>query len=418
MSENNILEPVINAFWDVGVLLLRCIFGESKEFDFDKFFKDTEFKNKKEIYPSVYKKYKTDVGTMYLITIPVGMELEDFQKLQAPMEQQAKKKMDIKYKNGFIEIEVIEKELEKNYNYVLPTRTKDYIEIPIGESLRGTECINLKKIPNVLITGTTGSGKSICSKGILTSLVNMYNPKELELYLIDFKQVELGSFRALEHTKVFEREVEPAKEVISTLMEECNNRYSEFFKHGLTNIYDYNKKFPKKKMPFQVLFIEEFIMLQMDKSKIAMTLLKQFASLCRASGQYIFITCQRADNTVIDGVLKSNVGNRIVFRMEDSKNSIIALDSEGAEDLRGNGHGILKIGATKTEFQGYYITDRQVNEYTKKWIKKPSKELEGYDKYKLLDNNKKAVTTEFKKESSEYKKNTDKITDLSFLDKL
>ncbi len=418
MSENNILEPVINAFWDVGVLLWRCIFGESKEFNFDKFFKDIEFKNKKEIYPTVYKKYKTDVGTMYLITIPVGMELEDFQKLQAPMEQQAKKKMDIKYKNGFIEIEVIEKELEKNYNYILPTRTKDYIEIPIGESLRGTEYINLKEIPNSLVTGTTGSGKSVCGKAILTSLVNMYTPKELELYLIDFKQVELASFRNLEHTKVFEREIEPAKEVISTLMEECNRRYDEFFKHGLNNIYDYNKKFSNKKMPFQILFIEEFVMLQEDKKKIAMSMLRTFSSLCRASGQYIFITCQRADNTVIDGVLKACIGNRIVFRMEDSKNSIIALDSEGAEDLEGRGHGILKVGATKTEFRGYNITDEQVYKYTKKWIKKPSKEIKKYDEYKSLDNNKKAVTTENKKESSEYKKNSNKIESWDFLDKL
>ena len=73
MSDNNILEPIINAFWDVGCVLFKMIFGESKEFNFDKFFKDTEFKNKKEIYPSVYKKYKTDVGTMYLLTIPTGM---------------------------------------------------------------------------------------------------------------------------------------------------------------------------------------------------------------------------------------------------------------------------------------------------------------------------------------------------------
>ena len=72
MSKNNILEPVINAFWDVGMLLWRCIFGESKEFNFDKFFKNIEFKNKKEIYPSVYKKYKTDIGTMYLITVRYG----------------------------------------------------------------------------------------------------------------------------------------------------------------------------------------------------------------------------------------------------------------------------------------------------------------------------------------------------------
>ena len=417
-NDNNALRPIFDIFWDAGCLLCRCIFGENKAFNFEKFFNNIEFKNKKEIYPTVYKNFETNLGTKYLITIPPGMELKNFIAIKGAMEQQAKRQMNIEYKNGFIEIEVIERELEKSYNYSLPIRDTDYIKIPIGESLRGTEYINLKEIPNSLITGTTGSGKSVCSKAILTSLVNMYNPKELELYLIDFKQVELASFRNLEHTKAFEREVEPAKEIISELMEECNNRYSEFFRHRLTSIYQYNEKFPSKKMPYQVLFIEEFVMLQMDKSKIAMTLLKQFASLCRASGQYIFISCQRADNTVIDGVLKANVGNRIVFRMEDSKNSIIALDSEGAEELEGKGHGILKIGANKTEFRSYNITDNQVYQYTKKWIKKPVRDVEKYKEYKTITKDKKATTKEFKKESSEYKKNTDKITDLSFLDKL
>lgn len=413
-NDNNALRPIFNIFWDAGCLLFRYILREDKTFNFEKFFKDIEFKNKKEIYPTIYKDFATYLGRKYFIKLPPGLELKDFLKLQGAMEQQANRKMNIEYKNGFIEIEVIERELEKSYNYSLPTRDTDYIKIPIGESLERTCYINLKEIPNSLITGTTGSGKSVCSKAILTSLVNMYTPQELQLYLIDFKQVELASFRNLEHTKAFEREVEPAKEIISDLMEECNNRYSEFFKHGLTSIYQYNKKFPNKKMPFQVLFIEEFIMLQMDKSKIAMTLLKQFASLCRASGQYIFISCQRADNTVIDGVLKANVGNRIVFRMEDSKNSIIALDSEGAEELEGKGHGILKIGANKTEFRGYNITDNQVYQYTKKHIKKPSKQSENQKPNKCISNKIKSNT----KESSEYKKNTDKITDLSFLDKL
>lgn len=108
------------------------------------------------------------------------------------------------------------------------------------------------------------------------------------------------------------------------------------------------------------------------------------------------------------------MGNRIVFRMEDSKNSIIALDSEGAEELEGKGHGILKIGANKTEFRGYNITDNQVYQYTKKHIKKPSKQSENKKPNKCISNKIKSNT----KESSEYKKNTDKITDLSFLDKL
>ena len=78
------------------------------------------------------------------------------------------------------------------------------------------------------------------------------------------------------------------------------------------------------------------------------------------------MTTQRPSVDIIDATVKAQVSNRIVFAVEDEKNSIICLDSPEAKDLRGKGHGILKVGPTKTEFQSYFISDSQVKEYTKK----------------------------------------------------
>ena len=119
-------------------------------------------------------------------------------------------------------------------------------------------------------------------------------------------------------------------------------------------------------------------MLLEDNKKKAMKLLKRLIAISRASGLYVFLTTQRPSNDIIDNVVKANINNRIVFKCEDSKNSIVALDQEGAETLRGRGHGFIKRGADIQEFQGYNITDNQVKEVTRKYIsKEPIKERSG-----------------------------------------
>ena len=110
-------------------------------------------------------------------------------------------------------------------------------------------------------------------------------------------------------------------------------------------------------------------MLLEDGKKRAMKLLKQLIAISRASGLYVFITTQRPSNDIIDNVVKANINNRIVFKTEDTKNSIVALDKEGAELLEGRGHGLLKQGANITEFRSYFIEDEEVKNLIKPYTK-------------------------------------------------
>ena len=245
----------------------------------------------------------------------------------------------------------------------------------------------------------------------------MYSSQELELYLIDFKIVELAMYRNLKHTKAYVNNVEEAKELIADLMEICNKRYEEFFKHGVSNIYDYNKLNGVKKMNFKILFIEEFVGMLEDKKKVGMTILKRFASLCRACGMFLFCSMQRADNTVIDLVLRANLNNRLIFRVEDEANSKLVLDTIGAEKLRGNGHALVKMGGIITECQGYYITDEQVKQYTKKYITNKRYEPIRATEKSLKTNNDILIKKE-NKEPTKANKQAEKIVDLSFIDNL
>lgn len=286
--------------------------------------------------------------------------------------------------------------LPDNIEYKLPSKEdKKEFRIPIGQTFR-KKIVYWKpnSIPHILCCGATGSGKSVATKSILTSIINMFNEEQIEITLIDFKIIELFAFRNCKQVINYAYEVEEALGLISEALNECRNRYRLFQEYEVTSLIDFNKK-SKKKLKYQFIFIEEFIVLSQHKNGIKM--LNELISLSRAAGIFLYISCQRPDHTVISPLLKANTGNKICFRTEDSKNSAIVLDREGAENLRGNGNGLLKQGSTFTEFQGYFISDQEVKKYISPFIKNKS----------------------CTKEKAQPKvNNNNKIVDLKFLDNL
>ena len=411
MSEN-ILETVVNSAFEVGKLSLKAMYkllNIKPYYNLEDFFKKVELKNKLNQYPKLIKVFESKKGYTYLFTCPLGLSLDDFMKLKKAIEIQLKESIEIRERKGYIEVEVITVKLPSKIDFKLPTRLKDSIYIPFAETLGETLYLDLKETPHTLCTGTTGGGKSVTTKNIITSLISMYGD-EVDLYCIDFKIVELSIFKSI--SKCYVNEVEEAKEVICDLMEECKKRYKLFDEIGVNNIYDYNKKVSKdKRLKYQFIVIEEFIMLLEDKKKIAMTNLKKLASLSRASGQFLYITGQRFDNTVIDLVLRANIGNRLCHKVESENDSKLIIDTTGAEKLRGNGHLLAKINGKVIEGQSYYISDDTVREYIKPYIQNNAPK-EPYRQYK----DKKDVS--INKEVKEPIKANNEVIDLSFLDNL
>ena len=297
------------------------------------------------------------------------------------------------------ELEEVFPTLPERIEYKLPSKEdKKEFRIPLGQTFR-KKIVYWKpnSIPHILCCGATGSGKSVATKSILTSIINMFNEEQIEITLIDFKIIELFVFRNCKQVINYAYEVEEALELISEALNECRNRYRLFQEYEVTSLKDYNKK-SKKKLKYQFIFIEEFIVLSQHKNGIKM--LNELISLSRAAGIFLYISCQRPDHTVISPLLKANTGNKICFRTEDSKNSVIVLDREGAEKLKGNGNGLLKQGSTFTELQGYFISDQEVKKYISPFIKNKSCTKEKAQP-KVNNNN-----------------NNNKIVDLKFLDNL
>ena len=404
---SNALQPIFDLFWDAGKIFFTWVFDgwiEPKKI-LDYFFKAANIKNSLGEYPEVV----IDNKTVFVVFVPAGLSVDDFLKHKDALELYLNNEVKMEASSGWVRIEMLKK-LPKVIEYEIQNRTAKHIKFNIGKSSNKTITLDLKENPHTYVVGTTGSGKSVMTKVILTSIVNLYSPNEVELYLCDLKMVELNLFRNLQHTKKFVYTVEDTTEVISNLLEETRRRYNLFMENEVTNIFEYNKLKGVKKLKYQVLYIEEIVMLLEDKNKSAMKLLKQLIAISRASGCYVFLTTQRPDNTVIDNIVKANINNRIVLKCEDRKNSVVALDEEGAEKLRGNGHGFIKNGANIEEFQGYFITDDQVKDYTLKYQNKGTSKSLNFLKDKLQDEGNKNVT-----EANEKVK---KLSDLSFLDKL
>ena len=196
---NNILEPVVNSLSEalkVGLKYLYKVMNIKPYFDIIDFFKEIELKNKKGQYPTLVKIYESQKGYTYLLGVPAGLSTDDFLKVKGALQIQLKNNIEIRERKGYIEVEAITVELPSKIDYKVPARVKDSICIPFANSLNGAVYLDLKETPHTLVTGATGSGKSITTRNIITSILNLY-PNEVNLYLIDFKIVELSIYKNL-----------------------------------------------------------------------------------------------------------------------------------------------------------------------------------------------------------------------------
>lgn len=418
---SNELQPIFDLCWESGRIFFAWLFDGwiQPKINLDDFFIAANIKNSLGEYPKVVKNKKT----VFIVKIPTGLNLDSFKRYQEALEIYLNSKVKMEISSGWLRIEML-KELPKIIEYKIPTKTKE-LSIPFAESREGIEYINFKEEPHTLLTGSTGSGKSITLRNIITSLISLY-PNEIDLVLIDFKIVELNIFKNLKQVKKYATDIEEAKEVIANELEEAENRYKLFEEAGVTNIYDYNKKVSKyKRLKYRFIVIEEFVMLMEDKKKIAMKILKQLSVISRASGQFIIITGQRFDNTVIDLVIRAQFGNRLCHKMQDEANSKLIIDDVGAEKIKDKGRLIYKCNSEKIECQSYFIDEKTVKNIIKPYAK-DKKEVEksnfnskaNKDASKSLNTSKDKLQGEENKACPSSNEKVNFLDDLSFLDKL
>jgi S-DNA-T family DNA segregation ATPase FtsK/SpoIIIE len=218
------------------------------------------------------------------------------------------------------------------------------IPINFGISATGEPMVcDLADILHMLIGGQTGSGKSVFLNNLLLSMLMCRSPKELNLYLVDPKSVELFPFKGLPHLKQ-----EPINDIwralgmMDGLIEEMKRRTTFFELVGVKNLKEFNAKMdkdgkPDDKKPYVVAVFDEIADMIMQEKKAFTNRMASIAQMARAAGIYVIAATQRPSVDILKGTIKVNFPTRVAFRVPSAVDSKTILNFKGAEQLLGRG---------------------------------------------------------------------------------
>ena len=229
--------------------------------------------------------------------------------------------------------------------------------------------VNLVHMPHLLIAGATGSGKSVCLNGIISSLITHMSPGDLRLLLVDPKRVELTPYNGIPHllTPVM---VDPEQviRVLKGLIQEMFHRYRRMERVGVRNIQAYNRQM-EEHMPYLVVCVDELANLMMAAPYDVERAICRLAQLGRATGIHLILATQRPSVDVVTGLIKANFPSRLSFAVASQVDSRTVLDISGAEKLLGHGDMLfLAPDAPKPKrIQGTFISDGEIEALVEYW---------------------------------------------------
>jgi S-DNA-T family DNA segregation ATPase FtsK/SpoIIIE len=255
--------------------------------------------------------------------------------------------------------------------------SKAKLPLALGRDVNGTYIIaDLARMPHLLIAGSTGSGKSVCINGIISTFLLNKRPEELQMVLIDPKMVELTGFNGVPHLKC--PVVTEMGKVVGTLrlvLKEMEDRYQRFSMLGVRNIDGYNLRRDEdpslEMLPYLVVIIDELADLMLTTPEEVETLLVRLAQMARATGIHLLIATQRPSVDVLTGLIKANVPARIAFAVTSHTDSRVILDLPGAERLLGRGDMLFlpPDEAKPMRVQGSFIDDKDSQYLVRHWRK-------------------------------------------------
>lgn len=263
--------------------------------------------------------------------------------------------------------EVIEaKQNEKKESKLLAALGRDIT----GEAIAA----ELNKMPHLLVAGATGSGKSVCINGIITSILMRAKPHEVKMMMIDPKMVELNVYNGIPHLLApVVTDPKKASQALKKVVGEMERRYDLFSHTGTRNIEGYNGHVTKHNnetgekqphLPYIVVIVDELADLMMVASSDVEDSIIRLAQMARAAGIHLIIATQRPSVDVITGIIKANIPSRIAFSVSSATDSRTILDMGGAEKLLGRGDMLFyPSGAVKpVRVQGAFLSDEEVED--------------------------------------------------------
>ncbi|MCC3371811.1 DNA translocase FtsK [Cohnella sp. REN36] len=284
-------------------------------------------------------------------------------RMEAPIP--GKSAIGIEVPNAEVSVVTLREVLETTTFQEAPSK----LTIAFGRDISGQPIVgNLARMPHMLVAGATGSGKSVCINGIITSLLYKAKPDEVKFLMIDPKMVELNVYNGIPHLLApVVTDPRRASLALKKIVVEMEKRYEKFSKSGTRNIEGYNALMlsgdnPDGVLPYIVVIVDELADLMMVAAGDVEDAICRLAQMARAAGIHLIIATQRPSVDVITGVIKANIPSRIAFGVSSQVDSRTILDMVGAEKLLGRGDMLfLPMGASKPiRVQGAFLSDNEV----------------------------------------------------------
>ncbi|MBU0987464.1 MAG: DNA translocase FtsK [Proteobacteria bacterium] len=266
-------------------------------------------------------------------------------------------------------------------------KSKSKLTLCLGKDIVGNPVVaELDKMPHLLIAGATGTGKSVALNAMICSLLYKSIPDDAKFIMIDPKRIELSAYDGIPHliTPVV-TDVKKATHALLWAVREMERRYELLSEKQARNIKQYNQKIEREetgteeeileKLPYIVIVIDELADLMMVASRDVEVALTRLAQMARAAGIHLIIATQRPSVDVLTGIIKANFPTRLTFQVSSKTDSRTIIDTNGAENLLGNGDMLfLPPGTAKLQrIHGAFISEAELARITEflKGQKKP-----------------------------------------------
>ena len=293
------------------------------------------------------------------------------------------------------------------------TTTTHPLEVAMGRDIAGRAVMaNLAEMPHILISGSTGSGKSSCMNSIITSILMRDTPDQVKMILVDPKRVELGQYDGLPHL-LNPVVVDPKKaaNALAWAVKEMERRYDMLAENGVRDITGYNQLVeqgliapppksdrrrmrevaaralgeehaavddeedlepepePPQPLPFILVIVDELNDLMMVAARDVEDSIVRIAQMARAVGIHLVIATQRPSVDVITGVIKANIPSRMAFSVSSLADSRVILDQPGAERLIGKGDMLLLTASSNIprRLQAPWVSEEEVRKVVSHW---------------------------------------------------
>jgi len=246
---------------------------------------------------------------------------------------------------------------------------KSTVAFAVGRDIGNQNIVgDIAKLPHVLIAGTTGSGKSVCTNSLIISLLYKSSPEDVRFIMVDPKMVELAPYNGIPHLLIpVVTDPKKAAGALQWAVYEMMKRYKTFSEIGVKKLEEYNAVAKQREdlphMASVVVVIDELADLMLVAAKEVEESICRVAQMGRAAGMHLVIATQRPSADVITGLMKANIPSRIAFAVASSLESRIILDATGAEKLVGRGDMLYApLGSGKPQrVQGCFITPEEID---------------------------------------------------------